>query len=105
MSEAWQAQTAHTQSRPGTAIKRDRHAVANHKPIFFPEKDSDKIAIDYERAVVGGLLLVPEHDARAALAEDYTHMVSDGLLLASAEPFDALMEKCADLATRANEAR
>ncbi len=29
MSEAWQAQTAHTRSRPGTAIKPDRHRVAD----------------------------------------------------------------------------
>ena len=62
------------------------------------------MVIDYRRAVVGGLRLVPEHDARAALAEDYTHMVSDGLLLGSAEPFDELMEKCANLAERANGA-
>ncbi|MBY3348902.1 hypothetical protein [Rhizobium laguerreae] len=63
------------------------------------------MVIDYERAVVGGLLLVPEHDARAALADDYAHMVNDGLLLGRSEPFDELMEKCANIATRANEAR
>ncbi|NKK01211.1 nucleotidyl transferase AbiEii/AbiGii toxin family protein [Rhizobium leguminosarum bv. viciae] len=91
----------------GEAAIRDRDiatAVANHKAMFFPEKDSKKIVIDYERAVVGGLLLVPEHDARAALADDYAHMVTDGLLLGNAEPFDELMEKCADLAKRANAA-
>jgi len=92
----------------GEAAIRDRdiaNAVANHKAMFFPEKDSEKILIDYERAVDGGLHLVPEQDARAALAEDYAHMVSDGLLVGSAEPFDELMEKCADLAKRANATR
>jgi hypothetical protein len=73
--------------------------------MFFPEKDSDKLFIDYEKAVAGGLFLVPEHDARAALAEDYALMVNDGLLLGGAEPFDELMEKCGNLAKRANAAR
>jgi hypothetical protein len=92
----------------GEAALKDRDiamAVAKHKAMFFSEKDSEKMVIDYERAVAGGLLLVPEHDARAALADDYAHMVSDGLLLRNAEPFDELMEKCADLASRANAVR
>jgi len=29
-------------------------------------------------------------------------MVSDGMLLGDAEPFDALIERCADLEARAN---
>jgi hypothetical protein len=36
---------------------------------------------------------VPEHDARIALAEDYAHIVNDGPLLGSAEPFDGEMRK------------
>jgi hypothetical protein len=31
-------------------------------------------------------------------------MVEDGLLLEDAEPFDALMARCADIAVRANRA-
>jgi hypothetical protein len=36
--------------------------------------------------------------------EDYGHMIEDGLLLDDAEPFDALMARCADIAARANRA-
>lgn len=32
------------------------------------------------------------------LEEDYARMVDDGLLLEDAEPFDALMARCADIA-------
>ena len=42
--------------------------------------------------------------ARTALAMDYARMVEDGLLLEDAEPFEALIERCADIAERANHA-
>jgi hypothetical protein len=77
-------------------------AVARHKAMFFAEKGADRTAIDYAAAVHGGLQLVPTGAAAVALAEDYVRMVDDGLLLEEAEPFDALMGRCADLAARAN---
>jgi hypothetical protein len=79
-----------------TAMK-DRalaEAVAAHKSMFFREKDADGEPIDYHAAVTGNLQLVPEGEARDALAEDYARVVEDGLLMDEAEPFDELMGKC-----------
>jgi len=79
-------------------------AVARHKGMFFAEKAADRSSIDYAAAVNGGLQLVPSGDALKALEEDYGRMVDDGLLLEDAEPFEALMVHCADIAARANRA-
>lgn len=79
-------------------------AVARHKAMFFAEKAADRSLIDYAAAVNGGLQLVPAGDGAKALEEDYARMVEDGLLLEGAEPFAALMERCADIAARANSA-
>jgi len=79
-------------------------AVARHKAMFFAEKAVDRSQIEYSAAVDGGLRLVPIGEAAKALADDYARMVEDGLLLDGAEPFDALMERCADIAARANNA-
>jgi hypothetical protein len=72
--------------------------------MFFAEKAADRSLIDYAAAVNGGLQLVPAGDGAKALEEDYARMVEDGLLLEDAEPFAALMERCADIAARANSA-
>ena len=80
------------------------NAVARHKGMFFAEKAADRSPIDYMAAVNGGLQLVPGGDASKALEEDYRRMVEDGLLLEDAEPFEALMVRCADIAARANRA-
>ncbi len=90
-----------------TAAVADRelaNAVARHKAMFFGEKAADRSQIDYAAAVNGGLQLVPAGDAAKTLAEDYARMVDDGLLLEETEPFETLMERCADIATRANSA-
>ena len=90
-----------------TAAFADRelaNAVARHKAMFFAEKAADRTQIDYVAAVNGGLQLVPAGEAAAALAEDYVRMVNDGLLLEETEPFETLMERCADIAVRANRA-
>lgn len=79
-------------------------AVADHKGMFFAEKGADGVEIDYATAVSGGLCLVPAGGARKALSEDYRRMVEDGLLLDDAEPFEALMDRCADIAARTNRA-
>jgi hypothetical protein len=82
------------------------NAVARHKTMFFAEKAADRSQIDYAAAVNGGLQLVPAGGGAKTLAEDYAQMVNDGLLLEDADPFEALMERCADIAARANsEAR
>ena len=78
-------------------------SVARHKAAFFREKDAGGQWIDYGAAVSGELRLVPDGFARNALERDYERMISDGMLLDDAEPFDLLMERCADLEARAND--
>ena len=80
------------------------NAVARHKAMFFAEKAADRSPIDYASAVNGGLQLVPAGDGAKAVAEDYARMIDDGLLLDEAEPFETLMERCADITARANSA-
>ena len=77
-------------------------AVARHKAMFFSENDAVGQRIDYEAAVSGGLQLVPYGAAHGVLANDYARMRADGMLLDESEPFDALMERCAAIETRAN---
>ncbi|MEE3504409.1 nucleotidyl transferase AbiEii/AbiGii toxin family protein [Acidiphilium acidophilum] len=79
-------------------------AVARHKSMFFAEKGADGTLVDYDAAVNGGLRLVPAGEGLAALSKDYGQMVDDGLLLEDAEPFKALMDRCADIEARANRA-
>lgn len=78
------------------------NAVARHKSMFFAEKATDRSPINYAAAVNGGLDLVPVGDGAKALEDDYARMVEDGLLFDDAEPFEALMARCADIAARAN---
>jgi hypothetical protein len=79
-------------------------AVAEHKSWFFAEKNAKRKPIDYRRAVAGELRLVPHGEAGKILAEDYRHMVADGLLLDEAEPFDALIDRIGSLEERVNAA-
>ena len=48
--------------------------------------------------------LAPFCDGAKALKDDYARMVEDGLLFDDAEPFEALMARCADIAARTNSA-
>lgn len=77
-------------------------AVADHKSMFFAENDTHGKTIDYRAAVSGALRLVPERTARATLAEDYRHMIEDGLLLDDAESFEALLARCQAVQEKAN---
>jgi hypothetical protein len=77
-------------------------AVARHKSFFFPEKDKNGNAIDYEGAASGPLRIAPEGEARLALAADYTNMRADQVMLGEAMEFDQLMQACADIETLAN---
>ncbi len=84
------------------ADKALARAVAEHKSVFFAEKNTHGDVIDYHAAVAGELQLVPDDDALAKLAADYQHMVDDGLFLDDAEPFEALMERCQAIQQKAN---
>ena len=80
-------------------------AVADHKSIFFSEKDTQGETIDYHAAVAGELQLVPDDGALAKLQLDYQHMIDDGLFLDDAEPFETLMEHCRVIQQKANAKR
>jgi hypothetical protein len=84
------------------ADKALARSVAEHKSVFFAEKNTHGDVIDYHVAVAGGLQLVPGDGALAKLAADYQHMVDDGLFLDDAEPFEALMERCRAIQQKAN---
>jgi hypothetical protein len=106
-SRHWHDVSRLDQTGIGAAAIKDRAlaaAVARHKSMFFGEKAADGTWVDYGVAKSGQLQLVPSGDARGALAEDYRRMVEDGLLAATPEPFDTLMDRCADIARRANAA-
>lgn len=87
------------------ADKALARAVADHKSVFFAEKNKLGDVIDYHAAVAGELQLVPDDGALATLAADYQHMVDDGLFLDDAEPFDALLDRCRAIQRKANAKR
>ncbi len=84
------------------ADKALAQAVADHKSVFFAEKNTQGDVIDYHVAVSGRLQLVPDDGALAKLAADYQHMVDDGLFLDDAEPFESLLERCKTIQQKAN---
>ena len=84
------------------ADKALARAVADHKSVFFAEKNTHGDVIDYYATVAGGLQLVPNDSALAKLATDYQHMVDDGLFLDDVEAFDVLMERCRAIQQKAN---
>src|SRR5712691_1339181 len=91
-------------AKAAIADKNLAKAVADHKSMFFSEKDAKGGSIDYHAAVSGALQLVPRDDALATLANDYRRMVEDGLLLDDVEPFDVLIKNCLAVQNRANAA-
>ena len=80
-------------------------AVADHKSVFFAEKNTQGKVIDYHSAVAGQLQLVPDGGGWDKLADDYQHMVDDGLFLDEVEPFEDLMARCMAIQLRANATR
>ena len=76
--------------------------VAEHKSIFFIEKNPEGNRIDYFSAINGGLVLTPEGDALKLLEVDYAKMVDSRLFLRDPEPLAYIIERCADIQTRAN---
>jgi hypothetical protein len=76
--------------------------VADHKSVFFVEKDARRNRIDYFSAINGGLVLVPEGDVLKLLESDYGRMVEGRLFLRDPEPFKLVIERCADIQKRAN---
>ncbi|WP_256977241.1 hypothetical protein [Bordetella genomosp. 10] len=54
-------------------------------------------------AVTGHLKIVPEREAREALAKDYAGTLADELMVGDAISFDALMDVCAVLEAELNK--
>lgn len=78
--------------------------VARHKSVFFSEKGGVGV-VDYNVAVSGGLILVPQEvDTLNSLKADYEKMVDDGLLQDPIPTFEEIVEKSADLQRRVNVA-
>lgn len=75
--------------------------VARHKSVFFRERDS-KGTIDYERAVCGELVLVPDGKAFEAIEEDYYCMADGDMLLKEPEKFEDIMDRCREIEQKAN---
>jgi Nucleotidyl transferase AbiEii toxin, Type IV TA system len=84
------------------ADKALARAVADHKTVFFAEKNTHGEVIDYHAAVAGALQLVPDDSALAKLAVDYQHMVDDGLFLDDVEPIETLLDRCRTIQLKAN---
>ncbi|MFT3804357.1 MAG: hypothetical protein QM766_24480 [Burkholderiaceae bacterium] len=59
--------------------------------------------IDYAAATTGHLRIVPEGEAKTALAKDYTAMLADQVLVNDALSLDELLEACADLEAKVNK--
>ena len=78
-------------------------SVAEHKSFFFIEKDNAGTVIDYTLATKGHLKVVPEGEARIALAEDYANMLADQVMLGEALPFDQLMQACSVIEVQVNK--
>ena len=77
-------------------------SVAEHKSVFFDEKDSHGSKVDYLKAVTGGLRMVPAGDALASLESDYAAMLADGLLALQQPAFGEIMEKCRAIQDQVN---
>jgi hypothetical protein len=78
--------------------------VADHKAIFFAEKDEAGAVIDYHRAVAGDLQLIPEGEALIALAEDYASMAEARLQHDTAAlDFESVIARCRAIEAKAND--
>jgi len=102
----WHDLSAIARSPHFAAVIADRTvatAVARHKSCFFIEKDANGQVIDYVAATTGHLRIVPEGEAKAALAKDYAAMLADEVMVGDALSFDELLEACADLEAKANK--
>ena len=78
-----------------------RH-VAEHKSMFFAEKDVDGGKVDYFQATSGELRLIPQGPSLDALEKDYAAMLEDGLLAFEQPTFETVMESCAAIQDEIN---
>ena len=76
--------------------------VAEHKSMFFAEKDFDGGKVDYFQATSGDLRLIPQGQSLDALEKDYAAMLEDGLLAFEQPTFEAVMASCAAIQDEIN---
>ena len=76
--------------------------VAEHKSMFFAEKDVDGGKVDYFQATSGDLRLIPQGPSLGALAKDYAAMLEDGLLAFEQPTFETVMASCAAIQDEIN---
>lgn len=76
--------------------------VAEHKSMFFTEKDVDGGKVDYLQATSGYLRLIPQGASLDALEKDYAAMLEDGLLAFEQPTFEAVMASCAAIQDEIN---
>jgi hypothetical protein len=69
-------------------------SVAEHKSVFFVEKDASGTKIDYFAATNGQLQLIPTGDSLKALENDYKAMATYGLLALHQPSFSNIIEQC-----------
>jgi len=69
-------------------------SVAEHKSVFFAEKDSGGNKIDYFAATRGRLQLVPTGESLVELMNDYAAMLEDGLLALHQPNFSEIIDQC-----------
>lgn len=104
-SRHWYDLAAMASSGHAKAAITDRelaHAVAEHKSMFFAEKDVDKAPIDYRAAVSAGIQIIPDGQALEALEKDYAAMLEDGLLSTHQPSFEEVISACTQLQNRIN---
>lgn len=104
-SRHWYDLAAMSHSGHATAAIADQalgYAVAEHKSMFFAEKDVNKNSIDYKAAVNGELQIVPEDGPLAVLEKDYAAMLEDGLLSTNQPSFREIISACTELQSRIN---
>lgn len=104
-SRHWYDLAAMANSGHAQAAITDRelaHAVAEHKSMFFAEKDADKAPIDYRAAISAGVQIIPDGHALAALEKDYAAMLEDGLLSTHRPSFSEIITVCIELQSRIN---
>lgn len=77
-------------------------AVAQHKSVFFVEKNATGTKIDYFAATSGQLQLIPTGESLAALEQDYIAMLEDGLLALNQPSFTEIIEQCRFIQDEAN---
>ena len=77
-------------------------AVAEHKSVFFIEKDATGNKIDYFAAVRGQLQLIPAGESLVVLEKDYAAMLEDGLLPLNQPSFSDIIEQCRIIQDEAN---